>query len=262
MKLKNKKGPDPRIKTLDDAEEAMLKLYQERLDLQDGQSVLDLGCGWGSFTLWAAPLYPNSHFLAVSNSRTQKEFIMNKCKELNYDNVEVLTKDVNDLELEENQFDRIISIEMLEHVKNYKVIFQKISHWMKPDGLFFAHVFAHRYGPYHFKVNDDSDWMAKYFFTNGTMPSSDLFLYFQEHLTVIKHWNINGRNYKKTSDDWLALMDANITEITNIFRETYGEEYRRWLVYWRVFYLAVSEFFGLNKGDEFIVTHYLFKNNK
>jgi len=247
---------EDQTKTLDEAEENMLSLYCERAQLKDGMDVMDLGCGWGSFTLYAAGRFPNSKFTSLSNSATQREYIEGEAKRRGLTNIQVFTQDVNKFETE-RRFDRIITIEMFEHMKNYQNLFKKVSSWLKDSGLIFIHVFAHRCYPYDFKKGD---WMADNFFSGGTMPSQDLFLYFQEYLTLVNHWAVDGTHYQKTSEAWLVNMDKNAAEIRTIFEKVYGaQNVTTWVNKWRLFWLAVAELFGYNGGQEWLVTHYLFR---
>eukprot|EP01125_Pyxidicula_operculata_P011446 TRINITY_DN3751_c0_g1_i1.p1 TRINITY_DN3751_c0_g1~~TRINITY_DN3751_c0_g1_i1.p1 ORF type:complete len:374 (+),score=57.67 TRINITY_DN3751_c0_g1_i1:50-1123(+) len=255
----DKNGRDPQIKSLNDAEEAMLKIYSQRAQLKDGQKILDLGCGWGSFTLWAAGRFPNSAITSVSNSRTQKEYIDSEAAKRGYKNIRVITQDVNDLDVKE-KFDRIVSVEMFEHCKNYEILLRKLSTMLVDNGLLFIHIFTHKDFPYHFEVKSPSDWMAKYFFTNGTMPSDDLLYSFQKDLSIVNHWVVNGKNYQQTCEDWLLLMDSNTNKIRPLFTEAYGQgQETKWIVRWRLFYLACAELFGYNNGEEWMVSHYLFQ---
>lgn len=247
------------INTLDESEDAMLDLSCRRAELKDGHSVLDLGCGWGSLTLYIAEKYPNCKVTSVSNSRTQKEYIDSVCKTKGFSNVTVITKDMNEFTIDA-KFDRLMSVEMLEHMKNYEVLFQRFAGFMKPDALFFVHIFTHKEFAYAFEVKDETDWMSKYFFTGGQMPSDDLFLYFQKDLLIENHWRVNGLHYHKTSEAWLSGMDANREKIIPIFEATYGKENAlKWWVYWRVFYMACAELWGYNGGEEWVVSHYLFR---
>jgi len=248
--------------SLDQAEETMLSLYGDRAELENGQHILELGCGWGSLTLWMAETYPDSQITAISNSRSQKEYIEQQCRVMGLGNVTVFTKDVNDLKLESNQFDRAISIEMFEHVRNYQQLFSNLSDWVKPQGKLFVHIFAHRYLMYPFEVNGSEDWMSKYFFTGGLMPSVDTLLHFQNQFNLQARWLINGRHYERTSNDWLKNIDQHRHELISLFSSTYGEQDAgRWFNRWRLFFMACAELFGFNNGKEWMVAHYLFENH-
>ncbi|RKO93677.1 S-adenosyl-L-methionine-dependent methyltransferase [Blyttiomyces helicus] len=247
-------------KTLEEAEDAMLDLYVQRAEIEDGMSILDLGCGWGSLSLYLAERFPNSKITGLSNSHGQREHILRTAKERGFSNVEVLTGDINEFKMERT-FDRIISIEMLEHMKNYASLLSKVSKWLVPStGRLFVHVFAHKNVPYDFKTEDDNSWMAKYFFTGGTMPSEELLLWFQDDLVVKDRWTVNGKNYGQTSEEWLKRMDANKAQIMPIFTKAYGgaREANIWFQRWRVFYLSVAELFNYNDGQEWVVSHMLF----
>jgi cyclopropane-fatty-acyl-phospholipid synthase len=239
----------------------MLDLYVQRAGLEDGMSVLDLGCGWGSLSLYLAGRFPNMKITSASHSRTQKVHIEKKRDELRVSpkNLTVVTSDINELKLDTNQFDRVISIEMFEHMKNYEVLLERVSSWLKPGGQLFVHIFVHKNFPYHFVGDNEADWMAKYFFTGGTMPSDDLLLYFQKNLQLENHWIVNGKHYQQTSEDWLKLVDKETKRIRKLFAATYGTKNETlWLVRWRLFYLACAECFGYAQGREWFVSHYLF----
>jgi len=241
--------------SLDAAEENMLKIYVERLGIQNHQRVLDLGCGWGSFTLFAAEKFPSSNFLAVSNSNDQIEFIKKTAKARSLSNVQAVKQDMNDLSLE-GSFDRIISIEMFEHMRNYGELLKKLGNHLLTDGKMFVHIFTHRDHPYPYEVRGPSDWMSKYFFTSGLMPSHDIFSYFEEDFVVERKWKIDGLHYAKTCNLWLQNHYRHRKSILNIFRRHYANP-RQWFVRWQLFFLACEELFACNDGKEWFVSHYL-----
>ena len=246
--------------TLDEAEEKMLALYDERAELVDGQDILELGCGWGSLTLWMAARYPGSRITAVSNSRPQREHIEARCRELGLRNVRVITEDVNRLSLDPAQFDRVVSVEMFEHVRNYQVLLERIASWLRPGGKLFVHIFCHRELMYPFETERDDDWMGRHFFTGGLMPAADTFLHFQQHMVVEQEWRLAGSHYEKTSNHWLANQDANREEILRVLAGTYGTaQARLWHQRWRMFWMACAELFGYDHGNEWLVGHYRFQ---
>lgn len=245
--------------SLDVAEATMLALTCERAEIADGQDILELGCGWGSLTLWMAAHYPHSRITAVSNSKPQKAFIDGRCRARGLDNVTVLTADMNDFDAP-GIYDRVVSVEMFEHLRNYRMMLHRVAGWLKDDGKVFIHVFCHRDYPYLFENNGDNDWMGKLFFTGGMMPSDDLFLYFQDDLTLDEHWVVDGRHYAKTADAWLANMDRHRADVLAILGDHYGEKERHvWFQRWRIFFLACSELWGFNHGQDWWVSHYRFE---
>ena len=248
---------------LDAAEDAMLALYLERAQLGPHQRILDLGCGWGSFTLYAAQRLPDAHFTAVSNSQTQRAYIEHRAAAAGLSNVTVLTCDINDPAMSRlPAFDRVVSIEMFEHMKNYARLLQLISGLLRPSGLLFVHLFAHQAFPYHF--TPDSGWMAQHFFTGGTMPSADLLLFFNRDLAVVQQWAVSGLHYARTSRHWLDNVDRNAHSILPVLKaarekdRTAGVSGAGMLRMWRLFFIAVEELFAWNQGQEWCVQHYLF----
>lgn len=246
-------------RSLQQSEEDMLDLTIERAEIEDGQQILDLGCGWGSFTLYAAQKFPNASIIAVSNSHSQKQFIESKAKQNNLYNVKVFTADINEFD-PKIKFDRIVSVEMFEHVRNYNILFDRIHGWLKKDGKLFVHIFNHRKYAYKFEAEHDTDWMAKYFFSGGMMPSRDFLLNFSENFKLVKQLDFNGKHYAQTLETWLQRMDDNKDAIMEIFSETYGKQQaRKFWSYWRIFFMACAETFSYNNGNEWGVSHYLFK---
>ena len=243
--------------SLDQAEAAMLELYGERAELAEGQDILELGCGWGSLTLWMAERYRNSRITAVSNSAPQRHFINARCAERGLDNVEVITCDMNEFRAE-GHYDRIVSVEMFEHLRNYSAMLQRANSWLKDDGKLFIHIFVHSRHPYLFEVKSEDDWMSKYFFTGGMMPSDDLLHYLQEDLSLESHWRVSGSHYGRTARHWLEKLDAQRSEILQIFAKTYGADKSGiWLERWRMFFMSCEELFGFDDGQEWWVAHYL-----
>lgn len=249
---------DNTTRSLDEAEENALSISCDRAELSDGQHILELGCGWGSLTLWMARQYPSSHITAVSNSHSQKAFILDRAKQFQLTNIDVITCDMNDFSTEMT-FDRVVSIEMFEHMRNWEMLFDRVSRWLKPDGKFFMHVFTHRLVPYLFEVNDSSDWMSEHFFTGGMMPCVDLPLHFQQNLKISNTWAWSGKHYAQTSNEWLARMDANKDMLMPFFKSVYGDQQAAtWWMRWRLFFMACAELFAYNNGQEWQVNHYLF----
>ena len=243
--------------SLDDAEESMLKLYIDRADIKDGHEVLDLGCGWGSFSLYVAERYPDINITSVSNSSDQIAYIKNEAHKKGLSNIKAFRMDVNNLELNK-KFDRIVSIEMFEHLRNYKLILNYLNHALKPDGKLFIHIFCHKKLTYLYEMKNNFDWMTKYFFQGGIMPSKDIFQYFEDELEIINQWDINGNHYSKTCKAWLNNHYKNKKKILDIFEKHYDEP-KIWFNRWRIFFLSCEAFFALNNGREYFVAHYLFK---
>jgi cyclopropane-fatty-acyl-phospholipid synthase len=244
--------------TLDQAEEAMLALYGERAELADGQRILELGCGWGSLTLWMAERYPNARITAVSNSRPQREHIEAQCRARGLDNVQILTCDVNRLQLDEAGFDRCVSIEMFEHMRNYETLLGNVSRWLAPVGKLFVHIFVHRTLMYPFETEGENNWMGRHFFTGGLMPAADTLLCFQRDLRIEQRWLVEGRHYEQTSNHWLQNQDRNRDAVIAVLREAYGELAPLWFQRWRMFWMACAELFGYDGGREWMVAHYRF----
>lgn len=245
--------------TLDAAEDAMLELYCERAQLTDEMHILELGCGWGSLTLYMARKYPNANITAISNSHGQRKFIEQKMQKEDITNVKIITTDINEFQIEQ-KFDRVVSIEMFEHVRNYKPLFANIKSWLKDDGKLFIHIFCHKDATYFFETEGDDNWMGKYFFTGGIMPSFDLFERVQDSMHLAQKWKVNGINYQKTSEDWFNKMDENRPQIMQLMKETYGEsEANRWFNRWKMFFASCAELFGYDHDNEWFVGHYLFE---
>lgn len=244
--------------TLDQAEEHMLALYAERAALRDGQQILELGCGWGSLTLYMAERFPSSRILGVSNSHSQRSHILAQCQARGLTNVEILTTDVNDLQLQQ-RFDRVVSVEMFEHVRNYAELLRRIRHWLTDDGRLFVHIFCHRELMYPFETEGHDNWMGRHFFTGGLMPAADTFLHFQSDLRVMQQWRMSGRHYQQTANDWLANQDSHHQEVLALFKQTYGpQDAALWVQRWRMFWMACAELFGYAEGNEWLVAHYVF----
>jgi len=246
------------VENLDQAEIEALNITCMNAGIENGMSILDLGCGWGSLSLWIAQLYPECKVTSVSNSMPQRRHIERTAKERGLANLLVLTRDMNDFHAE-SQFDRIVSVEMFEHMRNYRELFRRISHWLKPDGQFYMHIFCHRNCAYEFLDEGPSDWMGRYFFSGGIMPSDDLPLRFQEDLSLLAHLRWNGTHYEKTANAWLSNMDQRRASIMPIMEQTYGAEHaEQWFQRWRIFFMACAELFGHDRGQEWYVSHYRF----
>ncbi|GJM24540.1 MAG: cyclopropane-fatty-acyl-phospholipid synthase [Phycisphaerae bacterium] len=244
-------------RTLDDAEAAMLKLTCKRAELADGQDILELGCGWGSLTLWMAEHFPNSTITAVSNSTSQGAFIREQCRARGLSNVTVITADMNVFS-PEGKFDRVVSVEMFEHMRNLGLLLERIASWLRDDGKLFVHIFTHTTCTYPFETTGRDDWMGTYFFSGGMMPSDHLLLYMQDSVRLDRHWCVNGQHYERTANAWLANMTDRKSEVFDVLQATYGpDEARRWYHRWRIFFMACAELWGYRNGNEWHVGHYL-----
>lgn len=245
-----------RSRDLAAAEEAMLALTCERAGIEDGMRILDLGCGWGSFSTYAAERFPNARILAISNSHAQRAFILDRCAKRGIDRVDVRTANAAELELEPGSFDRVVSIEMFEHVRNWRTLYDRIASWLAPQGRFFQHVFCHRLHPYPFEDDGEADWMARNFFSGGIMPSFDLPAAIGGSLEVEASWKVAGVHYARTADAWLELLDSRRSEVLEVFRSDGVADPARAVQRWRMFFMACAELFAFRGGDEWFVGHY------
>ncbi|HKK05075.1 MAG TPA: cyclopropane-fatty-acyl-phospholipid synthase family protein [Gammaproteobacteria bacterium] len=248
------------VTRLDEAESAALAETCRHAQLVDGQRVLELGCGWGSLSLWMAAQYPASTITAVSNSQSQRAFIERQARERGLTNLSVVTCDMNDFHAQEAHFDRVVCVEMFEHMRNWRALYGRIARWLKPGGRFFKHIFVHRHAPYLFEDNGPGDWMSRHFFSGGMMPSDDLPLTFQHDLRFVRRWRWDGTHYEKTANAWLQRMDERRYELWPVVQKTYGDaNAATWWNRWRLFFMACAELFGYDKGQQWWVAHYLFE---
>ena len=248
----------PTATTLAEAEEVALAETCMHAGLQDGQAILELGCGWGSLSLWMAETMPNATISSVSNSASQRDYIERQARARSLTNLTVITADMNDFATE-TRFDRVVSVEMFEHMSNWQALLSRVRGWLKPEGRLFIHIFTHRSTPYRFDHTDDADWIGRYFFTGGIMPSHGLIARFPDLFTLEQDWVWNGRHYERTALDWLANFDRNHVEIAHILKGVYGADAGVWFKRWRLFFLATAGLFGARKGEEWAVSHYLLK---
>lgn len=247
------------VRNLSEAETAALEITVRRAGITDGMHVLDLGCGWGSLSLWIAEHFPGASLTAVSNSRSQREFILQQARDRQITNIDVIVCDMNEFGTS-SRFDRVVSIEMFEHMRNYRELFRRIDGWLRPGGRFFMHIFCHRTTPYEYIDKGPSDWMSRYFFSGGIMPSANLPLRFAEHLTIEKRWHWNGQHYAQTCNAWLDRMDGNRQAIMPVLEKCYGKANAElWWQRWRIFFMACAELFDYDEGHEWFVGHYLFR---
>jgi cyclopropane-fatty-acyl-phospholipid synthase len=248
--------------TLAEAEERALAETCAHAALVDGQEVLELGCGWGSLTLWMAEHYPAARITAVSNSASQRSYIEAEAARRGFSHVRIITADMNDFARDFAplaKFDRIVSVEMFEHMANWRPLFAAMRRWLRPEGLAMIHIFAHARAPYRFELGDKADWIAQHFFTGGIMPSHGLIRQFPDLFTVEREWQWSGTHYRRTAEDWLANFDRNRVKIEAILRPVYGADTALWVRRWRLFYLATSGLFGHDRGRPWGVSHYLLR---
>lgn len=247
------------ISNLADAEDEALAITCQRADLADGQQILELGCGWGSLSLWMAEQYPSARITAVSNSRSQRDHIKGRADELGLGNLQVVTADINEFR-PRGAFDRVVSVEMFEHMRNHAELLWRIAGWLNDDGRLFVHIFCHREAAYLFEEQGPHDWMSRYFFSGGMMPSDRLLMRYQHDLQLIRHWRWNGTHYERTCNAWLSNLDDHQSNVLPLLEQAYGAGAGRlWLHRWRMFFMACAELFGYRNGQEWSVSHYLFE---
>lgn len=249
----------PGVTALAEAESAALQITVERAGLEDGMSILELGCGWGSLSLWMATYLPTAQITAVSNAASQRRWIQARAEALGLENLRVITADMNTFTPTTTGFDRVISVEMFEHMRNWPRLMGRIASWLRPGGRLFTHVFCHRDTPYLFEDAGAADWMSRHFFTGGLMPSDELFHRFQADLQLVGRWRWSGVHYQKTAEAWLARMDGQWDRLAPVFESVYGDEAERWRNRWRIFFMACAELFGYEGGERWWVGHYAFE---
>lgn len=259
LSYKKLKKQDDLEQRLDQAEDEMLKISAERAEIENGQNILELGCGWGSFSFYLARKFPDSRIISMSNSKDQINYINKLAAANKVNNLRAVKADINNFKTEA-KFDRIVSIEMFEHMRNYQQLLQKVEGYLLAEGKLFVHIFSHKFYPFIYQNQKKSDWMSRYFFSGGTMPSQDLLHYFSGNLSLEKQWALSGSHYQKTLEVWLENMDQKKEEIYPILESTYGKEAaEKWWNYWRLFFISSAEFFGYNDGNEWFISHYLFQ---
>jgi cyclopropane-fatty-acyl-phospholipid synthase len=245
---------------LEQAETKMLRLTCQRAGLEDGMDLLELGCGWGSLSLWIAEQYPQSRILAISNSGTQRAFIQEQCRQGGLTNLEVRTADARDFDTD-RKFDRVLSVEMFEHMRNYDLLFRRIAGWLRSEGKLFVHIFCHRHLAYRFETAGRNDWMGRHFFTGGIMPAVNLFAHFPDDLTLQRQWEVGGLQYARTCEDWLVNLDRNREALLRVLADTGARDKSPILLQrWRMFLMACAELFAYAGGTEWFVAHYLFQH--
>jgi len=250
------------VRSLAEAEDRALEETTKRARLSDGMDILELGCGWGSLTLWIASKYPNARITAVSNSATQRLHIESEARKHGWKGIRVITGDMNTFDTQD-RFDRVLSVEMFEHMNNYRELFSRISRWMRPGGLLFVHVFAHRQYAYKYASEGAGDWMARNFFTGGVMPSEKLLTRFQDNVRLVEQWWWSGDHYRRTAEAWLDNMAANRGLVMEALSSEHGRRSAHvWYQRWRMFYLACAELWGYRNGQEWGVAHYLFERGE
>lgn len=246
--------------SLSEAEEHMLRLTCARAQVADGMRILELGCGWGALTLWMAENYPSCEIVALSNSSRQRDYIQSIAREQGLANISIITQDMQDFTTD-GKYDRIVSVEMFEHMRNYALLFSRLARWLKDDGKVFIHVFCHKDAPYLFETEGEENWMGRHFFTGGTMPSADLFGRFDKDLKISNQWTIDGMHYWRTCEAWLRNADRHRSEIIACFeRELSSNEAQKMFQRWRMFFMACAELFRFREGQEWFVSHYVLEH--